>query len=154
MNRESGRRRTGREMDMQAGVIAAGGAFFGLLVFTLIGGPIIVSDWARMRRAAAVERQIALTDAIDSRLGVMVAPLVKRPLWGPWEVEIAVPLGAFAAVGRIVAIVSEVLADAEGVRSDAYRVILKAGQASFAESVTPAGRQPGRRWERNPATAA
>ena len=63
---------------MQTGIMVVSGVAFALVVFVLVGGPMIVVDWSRRRRRMAIERQIALTDALDGRLGSMVSPAFKR----------------------------------------------------------------------------
>jgi hypothetical protein len=67
------------------------------------------AEWRDRRRAATVARQIRLTDAISAELGPVVAPVVTRRLWGPWQVELAMPLGRPAVVGRVFEITHRVL---------------------------------------------
>ena len=55
-------------------------------------------------REARVARQIAVTDAIHSELGAVVAPVVNRRVGRGWRVAIAVPFGAPTVVARVVAI--------------------------------------------------
>lgn len=98
-------------------------AVFLILVLVLIGGPMFLMDWRRNRRQEMIRRQIVLTDAIGGQLGMIVSPLVRKPLWGPWEVRIAMPFSRSAAAARILAIVNEVLAGTEGMSRDAYRVV-------------------------------
>jgi len=70
---------------------------------------LVWAEWRDRRREATVARQIRLTDAIAAELGAIVAPVVKRPLWGPWQIELAMPLGRPAMVGRVLAIAHRVL---------------------------------------------
>ena len=56
-------------------------------VLTLLG----LAGWVERRRAAAIARQIDLTDAIHRDLGPVVAPWVTRRPGGRWRVRIAVP---------------------------------------------------------------
>jgi hypothetical protein len=51
------------------------------------------------RRDRRVARQIMVTDAIHKELGPVVAPLVRKPLWGPWQLEMAVPFARPGVVG-------------------------------------------------------
>ena len=74
-------------------------------------------------RAAVVERQIALTDAITGELGAIVAPVVRKRPGGCWEVQMAVPLERAATVGRVVAIAHDVLAFADRGRAR-YEIVL------------------------------
>ena len=99
-------------------------AMVALYVFLWIGAPILLLGWLRSRRQEAIQHQIALTDAIDARLGPIVSPVVTKPLWGPWRVRIAMPLTRPAPVARILAITHEVLSPPAGVSPDRYRIIL------------------------------
>jgi hypothetical protein len=139
---------------MQAGMMGVSVAAFLLMGFAVVGGPAMLVDWSRKRRQTTIARQIALTDALDGRLGAIVAPLVKKPLWGPWEVEIAVPFSAFATVGRIVAIVDEVLSDEEGMRDASHRVVLRAKPGSFRETRKSRARRSATPWIDNAIGAA
>lgn len=95
-----------------------------VLGFALVAGPVLV-DRSRRRRALAVERQIALTDALDGRLGPVVAPVVRKPLWGPWEIRIAVPFLHPAALATILAVVEDTLGGMPDLDSRPYRVVLR-----------------------------
>lgn len=130
------------------------GAAFVLLEFVLVGGPMLLVDWSRKRRQAAIARQIALTDALDGQLGAIVSPVVTKPLSGPWEIQIAVPLSRLAAVGRILAIVNAVLSGVEGMRERSYRVVLRATQDAPREVGAPHARRAATRWAGGPVAAA
>ena len=75
----------------------------------VILGLLALAGWREHRREAMIARQIRLTDAIADELGPIVAPLVVKPLGGPWRVEIQVPVGRPATVSRIVAIAHDTL---------------------------------------------
>ncbi len=60
-------------------------------------------------RDAAVARQIRLTDAIAAELGAIVAPVVRKRRWGPWQIEMGVPLAHPATVARILSVVDRVM---------------------------------------------
>jgi len=60
-------------------------------------------------RAAIVARQIRLTDAIAAELGAIVAPVVRKRFRGRWQIEMAMPLGRPATVGRVLSIAHQVL---------------------------------------------
>lgn len=109
---------------MGTGTILLGMVVFSLAVFVLIGGPAIVTDWRRQRRTEATWRQIALTDAIDGRLGPIVSPVVTKLLWGPWQVQIAVPFTRPGTVGTILQVVEETLAPSADSPGGQYRVVL------------------------------
>jgi hypothetical protein len=79
-----------------------------------------VSYWVK----EAIQRQIALTDAIDARLGSIVSPVVTKPLWGPWRVRIAMPLTRPMPVSRILAITHGVLSGIDRGNPGRYQVVL------------------------------
>ena len=118
---------------MATGPISLGVVVISLLVFVLIGGPAVLMDWLRKRRAEEVRRQIALTDAIDSELGSIVAPVVKKPLWGPWRVHIAVPFARPLAVGRILTVAHEVFTIADGTSPELYEIVVTPKQGPIGE---------------------
>src|SRR5262245_15119556 len=82
----------------------------------LVIGLLMLAAGRDHRREARVARQIWVTDAIADELGQIVAPVVTKPLAGPWRVAIQVPVSRPATVSRIVAIVDDTLA-----RTDAGR---------------------------------
>jgi len=139
---------------MDAGVMLFSGAAFVLIGLALVGGPVILVDWLRRRRETAIERQIALTDALDGRLGAMVAPVVTRPFFGPWEIRIAVPLRRSATVARILSVVDEVFRGFDGASSRPYRLYrLFLSPAPDSPRETRAPRSP-ERWARGRVVAA
>ena len=83
-----------------------------------------LAGWWHRRQEVAVARQIALTDAIASELGSVVAPVVRRPLLGPWQVEIAVPFARPATVGTVLAIAHRLMAFGQRLSSRDYRIVL------------------------------
>jgi hypothetical protein len=99
-------------------------AMVAVYVFLWIGAPILLLGWLRSRRQEAVQRRIALTDAIDARLGPIVSPVVTKPLWGPWRVRIAMPLTRPAPVGRILSIAHGVFSDVDRVSPGHYQIVL------------------------------
>jgi len=100
------------------------GAMIVLSYCLLILGAVVVPGWIEKRRREAAELQGILTDAIDAEVGPIVAPVVKRPIWGPWQIEIAVPLGRRDTVGRILARAHKMLSAVDGMRPGAYRLVL------------------------------
>ena len=117
---------------MHAVVMLLSGMAFVLLGFVLFGGPMLVTDWVRARRQEMIARQITLTDALDGRLGALVAPVVTKPLFGPWEVRIAAPLQWSAIQCGVLAVIDEVFSRVEGTNPSSYRIVL---------SITPDGRR-------------
>jgi hypothetical protein len=125
---------------MNAGVMVISGAASVLLGCTLVGGPIVLADWLRTRRQAVIARQIALTDALDAQFGALLAPMVTKPLFGPWEVRIAVPLLGSAVLTRIIAVTDDVFAGVEGKRPMRYRMLLRVTPTVWRAG--PDGRAP------------
>ncbi len=119
---------------MDQWLTVVGGAAFLLVGFAIVGGPVFLVDWSRKRRQAAIERQILLTDALDRRLGAIVAPVVKKPLLGPWEIRIAVPLLRSTTAASILSVVDDVFSDRTRLDSSAYRVVLRAKPGFLREA--------------------
>ena len=104
-----------------------------LYFFLWIGAPILLVGWLRSRRQEAIQRQIALTDAIDGQFGPVVSPVVTKPLWGPWRVRIAMPLTRPVPVGRILAITHGVLSGVDRVNPGHYQIVLTPKQKPPSE---------------------
>jgi len=111
------------ETQMATGLTSLG-ALGALIFFGAIAGAVLLPGWLQNRRRELVRRQIELTDALDGTFGPIVAPVVKRPLWGPWKIELSVPLDRLAVLGRIVAVANDVLSVAMGLSPNCYRIIL------------------------------
>lgn len=139
---------------MHIGVMLMSGGAFVLLGFVLLGGPMCLVDWSRKRREQAIERQIMLTDALDGQLGAIVAPVVKKPLLGPWEIRIAVPCLRSVVVAGILSVVDDVFSDVAGIGASAYRVVLHAKPASPGETHVPRRPRSTNRWAGSPMPAA
>jgi hypothetical protein len=84
-------------------------ALAGLSPLLAVGGLLALAAWRDRRRAATVARQIRLTDALAAELGGVVAPVLSKPLGGPWRVEMRVPVGRPALVSRVVALTHDTL---------------------------------------------
>ena len=123
-----------------------------LFAFPWIGGPILI-DWLRHRREEIIKRQIALTDAIDGQLGPIVAPVVKKPLLGPWQIRIAVPISRPAAIGRILAVVHAVLSTGDGMHPGSYQIVLTPKQDLVGEARGTRASHPTERWRGRAVTA-
>ena len=139
---------------MQVGVLMVSVAACALLGFAFVGGPMLLVDWSRKRWQTVVERQIALTDALDWQLGAIVAPVVTKPLFGPWEIRIAVPFVRSAALARILSVVHDVFSDVEARSGGSYRVILSAKQDSLRKTDGPRTRRSATPWAGKPIAAA
>lgn len=111
-----------------------------VLGLALAGGAWPLVDGARQRQEQAVERQIALTDALDAKLGPIVSPVVTRPMRGPWEICIGVPFLQPVAVATVVAVVDDLFSTAEPADSRSYRLVLRALDSSEED------RAPTSRW--------
>ena len=92
-------------------MLSLAGIVLALSPLLTVGGLFALAEWRDRRRAMALARQIRLTDAIAAELGGVVAPVVSKPLAGPWRVEMRVPVGRPALVSRIVAIAHGTLRD-------------------------------------------
>jgi len=125
-----------------------------LYLASLIGGPMFLMDWVRNRRQQTVRLQIALTDAIDAELGAIVSPVVKKPLWGPWQVHIAAPLVRPAVAGKILALAQQVLSAAGRMTPDRYEIIFTPMQGSIPEETTHRASHSTQRWPRESRLAA
>ena len=123
-----------------------GVAIIPLYLASLIGGPMVVVDWLRRRRQEAISLQIALTDAIDAQLGPIVSPVVKKPLWGLWEIQITVPFDRSETTGTILALADEVLSSAGRMSSDRYRIVLTVGQVPTRTQKGIRALQAAKRW--------
>jgi hypothetical protein len=115
-----------------------------VVAFLLMSWPILVmlgllaqAAWRHRRREAMVARQVRLTDAIAAELGAIVAPVVTRPLRGPWRVEIRIPIGQPATVSRIVAIAHDALTRDGASR---YELVLTPGMTPRRARGMPARR--------------
>ena len=130
------------------------GALVALVFFGGIAAAVLLPWWLQKRRGELVRRQIALTDALDGALGPIVAPVMKRTLWGPWKVEVAVPLDRLAALGRIVALANDVLSDTMGLSSSDYRIILTPKAYALQEATQKSAKGDAGRWAGDPLAAA
>jgi hypothetical protein len=80
---------------------------------------VVASPWALLALASraerarreALERQIAVTDAIHRELGAVVAPVVTRRGPNAWEVAMAAPLDRPATIARVLSIARGALCD-------------------------------------------
>src|SRR5688500_13120179 len=88
-----------------------------LAVVVLIAVPVLVLvalltlvTRVQRSRTRVIEQQIALTDAIHAELGAVAAPVVVKPIFGPWRVTLAVPFGRPALIEQLIVITSRVLA--------------------------------------------
>jgi hypothetical protein len=111
------------EDDMDIAAVLGVVLFSAFLALWFVG-PFVFAGWARARREETVKRQIALTEAIHRDLGSLVSPVVRRPLWGPWQIRIAVPFSRPATVGSILALAHEAIAVGDWMNRDDYEIVL------------------------------
>lgn len=102
------------------------GVLDALVFFGGIVGIMVLPGWLQTRHQEMTRRQIALTDALDAEFGPVVTPLVRKPFWGPWRIEMAVPCARPAMVARILAMTHEMLSVAERTSPVRYRIVLTA----------------------------
>jgi hypothetical protein len=123
-----------------------------LLIMGLVfGGPVVLVDWVRSRRREIVERQIALTDAIYDKFGSIASPVVKKPLWGPQQIQFAVQPGA---AGKALVAAHEVLSLADGMSLGHYEIVLVPWPAPARESQGSRTHRPAVGWPRDTRAAA
>jgi hypothetical protein len=151
---ESGAAQMWRKADMDTTFAWLGVVVVPIYVALWIGGPIALTSWLRKRRQEATARQIALTDAIHGQLGAIVSPVVKKPLWGPWEIQMAVPFARPATVGRILEVAHETLLAAYGMGPDDYEVVLTPQPDGTHDERNSRTSQSAPRWLGNPRLAA
>jgi hypothetical protein len=96
-----------------------------LIVITL---PLVLAGLIlrarEQRRYRRVARQVMVTDAIHRQLGPVVAPVVRKSLWGPWQLEMAVPFARPGVVGTALAIAHRTLAEDRTGARDAFEIVL------------------------------
>ncbi len=95
-------------------------ALIALPTLALVALLALVTRWQRAR-AHVIEQQIALTDAIHAELGAVAAPVVAKPVFGPWRVTLAVPFGRPALVEQLIVITGRVL---KSVSPSGVRIVL------------------------------
>ena len=139
---------------MDTAVMLVSGAAAVLLGCTLLGGPMVLADWVRTRRQAVIARQIALTDALDAQVGALVAPVVAKPLFGPWEVRIAVPLLGSAVLARIIAVTDDVFGGVEEKPPMRYRMVLHVMPTPRRAGPDRRAPRSATRWAGTPVAAA
>jgi hypothetical protein len=138
---------------METGIFVVGALAFVVLAFVLVGGPAMLTDWIRNRREETIRRQIVLTDAIDGTLGAVAAPVVRKPLVGPWRIQFAVPFSRAVMVGRILAVTRDVFGTFDGAKPNSYRVVLMAGAEPLGRVRRPRVRRAAKQWSGKPAAA-
>ena len=108
------------------------------MVVAILLSPVGLVGWLKDRREAALRRQTAMTEAIEREFGLSVSPVVMNPLWGPWQIRIAVPFGQPAAAGRLLSVASRLSSLAERLMPDRYEIVLVPGQAPPGECASSA----------------
>ena len=131
-----------------------GMAVVSLLAFLWIGAPILLTTWLRKRRQEAAQWQIALTDAIDGELGMIVAPVVKQPLWGPRQIQLAVPFTRPSAAGKILAVAHQVLSASDRVSPARYQIVLTPKSEPMRQGSEIHASPSAERWPGDTALAA
>jgi len=131
-----------------------GMAVVSLLAFLWIGAPILLTTWLRKRREEATQWQIALTDAIDGQLGMIVAPVVRQPLWGPRQIQLAVPFTRPSAAGRILAVAHQVLSAFDRMGPARYQLVLTPKPEPVRQGGEIPASRSAERWPGDTALAA
>lgn len=111
-----------------------------LIPLLVVALPLVITGWilhaVEERRRRRVARQIMVTDAIHKELGPVVATLVRKPFWGPWQLEMAVPFGRPGVVGTALAIAHQTLAETGRGARDPFQIVLTPQD----EAASPRGR--------------
>jgi hypothetical protein len=102
---------------------------FAVLIVTLspilvVAGLLRLAASRERRRHLAIAHQITLTDALARELGAVVAPVVRKPWWGPWQIEIPVPAPRPATAAVLLTVVQRALAYGERMSPGRYRLVL------------------------------
>jgi hypothetical protein len=113
------------------------------LPLVLTGALLVLVGRLQRRRIAEVVRQIRLTDAIHARLGAVAAPVVRKPLGRPWQVQVAAPLEQPEIVDPLLALIRQEFAEGEGWWAAPFEIVLTPGQTPAPGSIHPAA-APGR----------
>ena len=106
-------------------------------LFRLVGA-------TQRRRAAAVARQIHLTDRVHARLGAVVAPFVEKPFGRPWQVLVTVPLDSAELVTALVGIVADDFAAGNPRRPEPFQIVLSPRDTPVAAASRAAAAVPRR----------
>lgn len=113
---------------MKAALALLGVMAFPILVAILLS-PAGIAGCLKDRREGALRRQAAMTEAIEQEFGPIVSPEVTHPLWGRWQIRIAVPFARPAAAGRVLSVAGRIPSLAERLIPGRYEIVLVAGQA-------------------------
>ena len=127
------------------------GVVFLLIMGLLLGAPVVLVDWLRNRRRETVERQIDLTDAIHQKFGSIASPVVKKPLWGPRQIQFAVRPGA---VDKALVAAHEAFALADRMGLGRYEIVLTPRPAPAREAQGSRTHRPAVGWPRDHRAAA
>jgi hypothetical protein len=93
------------------------------LPFAALAALLLLVERHRRHRAAEIQRQIALTDALHARMGALVAPVVRgRPR--AWRVAVAVPVEQPDVVAAVLDMVEQTFG------REGYEVVLSRQVAS------------------------
>lgn len=83
------------------------------LPFAALVAILTLADRRERARQRALQRQVAVTDAMHREFGALLAPVVRRRAGGRWQLRMAVPLEEPAVVGTALAIAHRTLTAAE-----------------------------------------
>jgi hypothetical protein len=95
-----------------------------LMPLAILLGVLWLVERRRGIRMDAIERQIAMTDAIHRELGAIVAPTVTRTPLGGWRVLVPVPFEQPAVISRVLEIARDTVAPVAMLRGRAWEIVL------------------------------
>ena len=111
------------------------GALLAVVVpFALLGALLHLVTRREQRRIAAASRQVVVTDAIHRELGFVVAPVVRKRLWGRWQLLIPVPFDRPQTVARVLDIAHRAFALSDRIEPGRFEIVLSQQENSVRRS--------------------
>ena len=95
-----------------------------IIPFAVVVALLKLVEGAQRARDRALGRQIALTNAIHERLGPVVAPVVRKRPWGPWQVRISVPFARPDTVSAVLAVTREAFSARDARDTEHVQIVL------------------------------
>jgi len=126
-----------------------------LLPVALVLALLQLSTWRQRTRLAEVARQIAVTDAIHTELGAIVSPVVRRRLWGHWQLTIPVPFDSPDTVKQVIETAYAAFDAADRAKPGRFEIVLSPQEqpvprveraAVAARPTSGARRRPSNGW--------
>jgi hypothetical protein len=100
------------------------GVVVALTPVAVVAALLALATWRDRRSAARLARQVEVTDAVDRRLGAVVAAHVARGWRGRWRVIVRAPLDRPLVLAAILAAVEEVFGSPGAPGAEACELVL------------------------------